>query len=95
MESLQQALHGKAQEFKDIIKIGRTHTMDATPLTLGHEFGGYTTQVRAGAPLPPCPFLTSVYLLRACRALSCSRQTPEDMTSPCRLRLIIALVTRC
>jgi fumarate hydratase class II len=32
-------------EFKDIIKIGRTHTQDATPLTLGQEFSGYTTQV--------------------------------------------------
>jgi aspartate ammonia-lyase len=33
-------------EFKDIVKIGRTHTQDATPLTLGQEFSGYTTQVR-------------------------------------------------
>ena len=32
-------------EFKDIIKIGRTHTQDATPLTLGQEFSGYSTQV--------------------------------------------------
>jgi fumarate hydratase class II len=32
-------------EFNDIIKIGRTHTQDATPLTLGQEFSGYTTQV--------------------------------------------------
>lgn len=32
-------------EFKDIVKIGRTHTQDATPLTLGQEFSGYTTQV--------------------------------------------------
>lgn len=32
-------------EFKDIVKIGRTHTQDATPLTLGQEFGGYATQV--------------------------------------------------
>ncbi|KAL5996255.1 fumarase fum1 [Asimina triloba] len=35
-------------EFKDIIKIGRTHTQDATPLTLGQEFSGYTTQVKYG-----------------------------------------------
>lgn len=32
-------------EFNDIVKIGRTHTQDATPLTLGQEFSGYTTQV--------------------------------------------------
>lgn len=32
-------------EFSDIVKIGRTHTQDATPLTLGQEFSGYTTQV--------------------------------------------------
>ncbi len=35
----------KAEEFQDIIKIGRTHLMDATPLTLGQEFSGYTTQL--------------------------------------------------
>ncbi|WRX10356.1 Fumarate lyase [Theobroma cacao] len=35
-------------EFKDIVKIGRTHTQDATPLTLGQEFSGYTTQVKYG-----------------------------------------------
>ncbi len=38
----------KAEEFKDIIKIGRTHLMDATPLTLGQEFSGYATQLRHG-----------------------------------------------
>ncbi|MEJ6708218.1 MAG: class II fumarate hydratase [Amylibacter sp.] len=45
-------LHGvlvaKAEDFKEIIKIGRTHTMDATPLTLGQEFGGYAFQVEQG-----------------------------------------------
>ncbi len=42
---LNAALQAKAQAFKDIIKIGRTHTQDATPLTLGQEFGGYAAQV--------------------------------------------------
>ena len=38
----------KAKAFEHIIKIGRTHTQDATPLTLGQEFSGYTTQVDYG-----------------------------------------------
>ena len=42
------ALGKKAQEFSDIVKSGRTHLMDATPVTLGQEFGGYATQVRNG-----------------------------------------------
>jgi fumarate hydratase class II len=48
LRKLRNALRHKAQEFKDIIKIGRTHTQDATPLTLGQEFSGYTTQVEYG-----------------------------------------------
>lgn len=40
------ALNAKAVEFNDIIKIGRTHTMDAVPLTLGQEFSGYTQQIK-------------------------------------------------
>jgi fumarate hydratase class II len=42
---LRDALAGKSKEFEDIIKIGRTHLMDATPLTLGQEFSGYTQQL--------------------------------------------------
>ena len=45
---LRDALAKKQDEFKDIIKIGRTHTQDATPLTLGQEFSGYVTQVTNG-----------------------------------------------
>jgi fumarate hydratase, class II len=45
------ALEDKAAEFADIVKIGRTHTQDATPLTLGQEFSGYATQVRKGIGL--------------------------------------------
>ena len=48
LEKLHTALNAKAIEFKDIIKIGRTHTQDATPLTLGQEFGGYAFQVEQG-----------------------------------------------
>ncbi len=48
LEKLASALEQKAQEFAGIIKIGRTHTQDATPLTLEQEFGGYAHQIRQG-----------------------------------------------
>jgi len=48
LEKLLAGLEAKAEEFKDIIKIGRTHTQDATPLTLGQEFSGYAHQIRQG-----------------------------------------------
>jgi fumarate hydratase class II len=48
LRKLHAALAAKSDEFRDIIKIGRTHTQDATPLTLGQEFGGYAHQVAMG-----------------------------------------------
>ncbi|MCL8384965.1 MULTISPECIES: class II fumarate hydratase [Xanthobacter] len=48
LKHLHGALAAKSAEWKDIIKIGRTHTQDATPLTLGQEFSGYTQQVENG-----------------------------------------------
>jgi fumarate hydratase class II len=45
---LQDALQKKTKEFARIVKIGRTHTQDATPLTLGQEFSGYAAQVKSG-----------------------------------------------
>src|SRR5690349_24469538 len=48
LEHLHQALKDKEKAFAHIIKIGRTHTQDATPLTLGQEFGGYRQQVANG-----------------------------------------------
>lgn len=45
---LRDALKAKSEEFQDIIKIGRTHLQDATPLTLGQEFSGYFTQIEYG-----------------------------------------------
>jgi len=46
IEKMHQAMVKKQNEFKDIVKIGRTHLMDATPLTLGQEFSGYATQMK-------------------------------------------------
>ena len=43
------SLAAKAEEFADIVKAGRTHLMDAVPVTLGQEFGGYAAQIRLGA----------------------------------------------
>jgi fumarate hydratase class II len=49
LEQLANALGRKSQEFDDIVKSGRTHLMDAVPVTLGQEFSGYAAQVRQGA----------------------------------------------
>ena len=48
LDNLQAAIETKSREFSRIIKIGRTHTQDATPLTLGQEFSGYAAQVKHG-----------------------------------------------
>lgn len=48
LEKLHQVFVKKQNEFQDIVKIGRTHLMDATPLTLGQEFSGYSTQLKHG-----------------------------------------------
>ncbi|MEU6813310.1 class II fumarate hydratase [Streptomyces sp. NPDC046860] len=48
LEHLAAALSRKAEEFADVVKAGRTHLMDATPVTLGQEFGGYAAQVSYG-----------------------------------------------
>ena len=49
LEGLAAALEAKAQEFDDVVKSGRTHLMDAVPVTLGQEFAGYAAQVRQGS----------------------------------------------
>ena len=48
LEELSAALAGKAEEFADVVKAGRTHMMDAVPVTLGQEFGGYAAQISLG-----------------------------------------------
>jgi fumarate hydratase, class II len=49
LQQLAQSLERKAAEFDDVVKSGRTHLMDAVPVTLGQEFGGYAAQVRQGS----------------------------------------------
>lgn len=48
VEQLKNTLEKKSKEFKEVVKIGRTHLMDATPLTLGQEFSGYVSQLEHG-----------------------------------------------
>jgi fumarate hydratase, class II len=48
LQKIRNALNDKAQEWEKLIKIGRTHTQDATPVTLGQEFSGYTKQIENG-----------------------------------------------
>src|ERR687894_784970 len=48
LDRLEQAFAPKAEAFKEIVKSGRTHLMDAVPVTLGQEFGGYAAQIRLG-----------------------------------------------
>lgn len=49
LDKLTKALEAKSSEFAEVVKSGRTHLMDATPVTVGQEFGGYAAQVRKGA----------------------------------------------
>src|SRR3954469_14511476 len=48
LDRLHEALAAKAEEFHDLVKAGRTHLMDAVPVTLGQEFGGYAAQIQLG-----------------------------------------------
>src|SRR5256885_5812299 len=48
LDLLGASLEAKAREFADVVKSGRTHLMDAVPVTLGQEFGGYAAQIRLG-----------------------------------------------
>jgi len=68
LESLRDSLRAKSEAFHDVLKIGRTHLMDATPVRLGQEFGGYARQVELGAK-------------RAERAVAALRELPLGGTA--------------
>ena len=78
VEMLRDALDNKAKEFKDVVKAGRTHLMDATPLTLGQEFSGYVSQLDHGleALKNTLPHLTELAL--GGTAVGTGINTPPD-----------------
>ena len=62
LEQLRRSLGAKAEELADVVKPGRTHLMDAVPVTLGQEFSGYAAQIRLGAERGDLPGILRVAL---------------------------------
>jgi fumarate hydratase class II len=87
LEQLAAALEAKAGEFDDVVKSGRTHWMDAVPVTLGQEFGGYAAQVRQGIARlqDACPRLGQIPL--GGTAVGTGLNTHPEFASRVRARL--------
>src|SRR3954452_20401825 len=87
LDKLAASLEAKAKEFADVVKSGRTHWMDAVPVTLGQEFGGYAAQVREGAARvrDTLPRLGKVPL--GGTAVGTGLNTPPEFASRVRARL--------
>lgn len=75
---LRHSLFVKSEEFKDIIKIGRTHLMDATPLTLGQEFSGYAHQLTNGLSSINCALARLYEIPLGGTAVGTGLNTPPD-----------------
>ena len=78
LRKMHSMLMAKTQEFQDIIKIGRTHTMDATPLTLGQEFGGYAFQLEQGIARIENALINIYPLAQGGTAVGTGLNTPID-----------------
>ena len=74
MQKLRDTLGKKAQEFRDVVKTGRTHFMDATPLSLGQEFSGYVQQIDNSMRAIRNALETGK---RACPRRNCRRNRPQ------------------
>jgi len=87
LKQLAAALEAKAREFDDVVKSGRTHWMDAVPVTLGQEFGGYAAQVRQGIARlqDACPRLGQIPL--GGTAVGTGLNTHPEFASRVRARL--------
>ena len=77
LQALKTTLKHKAREYKDIVKIGRTHFMDATPLTLGQEFSGYVTQLENGIAALNRAMLPAAELALGGTAVGTGLNTPK------------------
>jgi len=80
LEVLRQSLEGKANEFAEVVKPGRTHLMDATPVTLGQEFGGYARQVHLGSQRVRSALVRLAELPLGGTAVGTGLNAPEGMT---------------
>ena len=77
LQALKTTLKHKAREYKDIVKIGRTHFMDATPLTLGQEFSGYVAQLENGIAAINRALLPAAELALGGTAVGTGLNTPK------------------
>ena len=77
LKQLHTALAAKSDEWKDIVKIGRTHLQDATPVTLGQEFGGYAAQIEYGIARVERAMQTVYYLAQGGTAVGTGLNTYE------------------
>lgn len=78
---LAESLEKKSEEFKDIVKSGRTHLMDATPITLGQEFSGYAQQVRYGIKRVEATLERLAELPQGGTAVGTGINTPEGFSA--------------
>ena len=87
LERLQASLAAKATEFADVVKPGRTHLMDATPVTMGQEFSGYARQVELGAARVRAALERLAELPLGGTAVGTGLNAPEGMTDAVIARL--------
>ena len=85
LSELHKALDDKAKAFESIIKIGRTHLQDATPLTLGQEFSGYAQQIKNGIER----------VKDTLPRMSCLAQGGTAVGTVCCIRILIVLCLTC
>jgi fumarate hydratase class II len=78
LETMQQVLEDKAEEFASIVKIGRTHLQDATPLTLGQEFSGYAMQVEQNVGRLDKALVQVWHLVQGGTAVGTGLNAPKD-----------------
>lgn len=81
LEKLEKTLERKVNDFKEIIKIGRTHLQDATPLTLGQEFSGYLHQIIQSKENIKQAMINVFYLAQGATAVGTGINTSKDFTN--------------